>query len=227
MCFILSLALLSQAFTDVCLELQDDRLRKSHQNPPYGKDRFMEEKELKAWRKEKRQTLLEARSALDRETRRRHGEAIHQQLKSILGSLSGHCLGAYWPFRGEFNVHPLLEECQAAGADLALPVVVEKAQPLEFWSWKPGDPLGRGVWDIPIPTERKVVTPDILLVPLVGYDEAGYRLGYGGGYYDRTLAQYARKPLAIGIGYSLGRLDTIHPQDYDIPMSKIVTEISG
>ncbi|MGM0559845.1 MAG: 5-formyltetrahydrofolate cyclo-ligase [Pseudomonadota bacterium] len=187
----------------------------------------MEDKELKAWRKEKRRELLEARSTLDRETRRSYGEEIQRQLKSILGDVSGHCVGAYWPFRGEFNVHPLLEELQASGTSLALPVVVEKAAPLEFWSWQPGAALGRGVWDIPIPAERNPVTPDILLVPLVGHDDQGYRLGYGGGYYDRTLAQYKRKPLAIGIGYSLGRLDTIHPQDFDIPMSRIVTEISG
>lgn len=187
----------------------------------------MENKELQAWRKQKRRELLEARTALDRETRRRYGEAIQRQLMEILGNVSGHTVGAYWPFRAEFNVHPLLDHLQAQGAQLALPVVVNKAAPLEFWRWKPGDPLGRGVWDIPIPTERNPVRPDILLVPLVGYDDEGYRLGYGGGYYDRTLAQYRPKPLAIGIGYTLGHLETIEPQDFDIPMSRIVTEASG
>src|SRR3546814_7461577 len=74
------------------------------------------------------------------------------------------------------------------GAEAALPVVVEKGQPLECWAWRPRMKLGRGIWNIPIPDKRDVVRPTALLVPLVGFDAAGYRLGYGGGYYDRTLA---------------------------------------
>jgi hypothetical protein len=102
--------------------------------------------------------------------------------------------------------------------------VVAKGQPLEFWAWHPSAPLRRGVWDIPIPVERLVVRPTALLVPLVGFDDAGYRLGYGGGYYDRTLAVMRPRPLTIGIGYELGRLATIHPQPHDIQLDAIVTE---
>jgi 5-formyltetrahydrofolate cyclo-ligase len=80
------------------------------------------------------------------------------------------------------------------------------------------------VWDIPIPIERQAVRPTALLVPLVGFDRQGYRLGYGGGYYDRTLAAMDPKPLIIGIGYEIGRLETIHPQPHDVPMDAIVTE---
>jgi hypothetical protein len=84
--------------------------------------------------------------------------------------------------------------------------------------------LKRGIWGIPIPAERRIVQPTALLVPLIGFDKAGYRLGYGGGYYDRTLAVMIPKPLTIGVGYALGRLETIHPQPHDIPMDAIVTE---
>jgi len=103
-------------------------------------------------------------------------------------------------------------------------VVVEKKQPLAFWAWRPGAALARGVWDIPIPAARDVVQPTALLVPLVGFDAEGYRLGHGGGYYDRTLAAMNPKPLAIGVGFEFGRLETIWPQPHDIPMDAIVTE---
>lgn len=84
--------------------------------------------------------------------------------------------------------------------------------------------LKRGIWGIPIPAERQIVRPTALLMPLIGFDEAGYRLGCGGGYYGRTLAVMMPKPLTIGVGYALGRLDTIHPQPHDIPMDAILTE---
>ena len=85
-------------------------------------------------------------------------------------------------------------------------------------------PMARGIWNIPIPAERVVVEPTALLVPLVGFDREHYRLGYGGGYYDRTLGAKSPRPYAIGVGYESGRLATIHPQPHDIPMDAIVTE---
>jgi 5-formyltetrahydrofolate cyclo-ligase len=84
--------------------------------------------------------------------------------------------------------------------------------------------LVRGIWNIPIPSERNLVQPTVLLVPLLGFDAAGYRLGQGGGYYDRTLATLPQKPLTIGIGYELGRLESIYPQPHDRPMDAIITE---
>ena len=84
--------------------------------------------------------------------------------------------------------------------------------------------LDRGVWNIPIPSERALVEPTVLLVPLLGFDAAGYRLGYGGGYYDRTLAASAPRPFTIGVGHEFGRLQSIYPQSHDIPLDVIVTE---
>ncbi len=107
---------------------------------------------------------------------------------------------------------------------MALPVIVKKSAPVEFWSWHPGMPMQKGIWDIPTPREREVLTPDALLVPLVGFDDRGFRLGYGGGYFDRTLAAASRRPFAIGVGYEDSRLETIYPQAHDIAMNLIVTE---
>ena len=134
------------------------------------------------------------------------------------------CIGFYWPFQGEIDLRGLVRNFIALGAEAALPVVVEKQQPMEFWSWQPQMKLVRGIWNIPISSERNLVQPTVLLVPLLGFDPAGYRLGYGGGYYDRTLATFAQKPLAIGIGYELGRLKTIYPQPHDVSMDAVVTE---
>ncbi len=83
-----------------------------------------------------------------------------------------------------------------------------------------------GVWNIPIPKARDVLMPDAVIVPLVGFDESGFRLGYGGGYFDRTLAAAMPRPYAIGLGYADSKLQTIHPQPHDIPMNLIVTEES-
>jgi len=96
--------------------------------------------------------------------------------------------------------------------------------PLEFRAWAPDAKLVPGIWNIPVPADGAVIEPDALLVPLVGFDSEGYRLGYGGGYYDRTLASRRRKPLTIGVGFELSELPTIHPQPHDIPMDAIVTE---
>ena len=106
----------------------------------------------------------------------------------------------------------------------ALPVVVEKGRPLEFWRWEPGMEMRPGIWDIPVPAVAEPVAPDCLLVPLVGFDDQGFRLGYGGGYYDRTIAAMPRPPLAIGVGYAFQRMPTIQPQPFDQPMDAIVTE---
>jgi 5-formyltetrahydrofolate cyclo-ligase len=102
--------------------------------------------------------------------------------------------------------------------------VVEKGRPLAFWRWQPGMAMRPGIWNILVPAMAEPVEPDCLLVPLVGFDGQGYRLGYGGGYYDRTLAAMSRRPMALGIGYAFQRLPTIRPQPFDQPMDAIATE---
>ncbi len=180
--------------------------------------------EIRLWRSEQRASLIARRQAIPQDERRRLQPLVLDLVEQQFPELASSLLGFYWPFRGEIGPHPLVRRLVERSARAALPVVVEKRQPLEFWAWRPGAPLRRGVWNIPIPVERHVVRPTALLVPLVGFDRRGYRLGYGGGYYDRTLAAMDPKPLTIGIGYEIGCLDTIHPQPHDIPMDAIVTE---
>jgi 5-formyltetrahydrofolate cyclo-ligase len=180
--------------------------------------------EIRRWRKERRAGLIARRQGIPQDERRRLQPLVLELIERHFPELASALVGFYWPFRGEIGLHPLVRRLLERGARAALPVVVEKGQPLEFWAWRPGAPLRRGVWDIPIPKERHVVRPTALLVPLVGFDHRGFRLGYGGGYYDRTLAAMDPKPLTIGVGYELGRLESIHPQHHDIPMDAIVTE---
>jgi 5-formyltetrahydrofolate cyclo-ligase len=180
--------------------------------------------EIKRWRRGQRANLIAGRQAIPQAERRRLQASVLGLLERHFPELASAHIGFYWPFRGEIGLHALVRRLVDQGAGAALPVVVRKREPLEFWAWRPGAPLQRGVWDIPIPASRNIVQPTALLVPLVGFDGRGYRLGYGGGYYERTLAAMDPKPLTIGVGHELGRLETIQPQPHDIPMDAIVTE---
>lgn len=180
--------------------------------------------EVRTWRKAKRTELIEARRALPIETHRRYSDAIEAELDDRFGELAGRLVGGYAPFRREFNVTPLMVRLVQAGGRTALPVVLGPGRPLEFREWRPGVKMAVGVYDIPYPAEGDPVHPDALIVPMPGFDPLGYRLGYGAGYYDRTLAAYADKPLCIGVAFELGRLCTIHPQPHDIPMDVVITE---
>jgi 5-formyltetrahydrofolate cyclo-ligase len=180
--------------------------------------------EVREWRRAMRADLLAKRAAVPRAERQRVREMLGNALLSEFPELRSAVIGFYWPFKSEIDVNTLVQELVAAGAEAALPVVVEKQQPLEFWRWHPHMKLMRGLWNIPVPAERNVLQPTALIVPLLGFDSAGYRLGYGGGYYDRTLATMTPRPLTVGVGYELGRLDTIYPQAHDIPLDAIVTE---
>lgn len=170
--------------------------------------------------------MLETRRALPLAKRQRYGDAIATRVAG-LDPLKGDpcCVGFYWPIRGEPDLRPFVRSLLERGFTAALPVVVAKNSPVEFHRYTEGTRLTRqSVWGIPIPAEQDPVRPDVVLVPLVGMDEACYRLGYGGGYYDRTLASLSPRPFAIGVGFELGWLDTIYPQPHDVPMDVIVTE---
>ncbi|MBR0648560.1 5-formyltetrahydrofolate cyclo-ligase [Roseomonas terrae] len=180
--------------------------------------------EVRAWRRAERRRLIACRAAVPLAERRARDLLITGHLRAALPDLAGRHIGFYWPFKGEYDPRPLVRALHQAGARLALPVVVERAQPMLFRPWWPGVRMMKGIWDIPVPAEGRPVSPDMLLVPLVGFDARGYRLGHGGGYYDRTLAAMPQRPRAIGIGFESLRLPSIHPQPHDIPMDLIVTE---
>ena len=180
--------------------------------------------EIRKWRSSMRAELLSQRRAVPRGEKPRVKSVVHDLIAEQFPELRRSRIGFYWPFKGEIDLRHLVRDFLALGAEAALPVVVEKKQPLEFWAWRPCMKLGRGIWNIPVPAEPNQVRPTVLLVPLLGFDAAGYRLGYGGGYYDRTLATMNPKPLTIGVGYEFGRLKTIYPQPHDISLDAIVTE---
>ena len=110
------------------------------------------------------------------------------------------------------------------GAQVALPVVIGPGRPLEFRCWTEDATMEAGVWNILHPASGSPVSPSALVIPLVGFDEAGFRLGYGAGHYDTTLAAFARRPHAIGVGFESSCLPTIFPQPHDCPMDVIITE---
>jgi 5-formyltetrahydrofolate cyclo-ligase len=184
----------------------------------------MDPSEVQTWRRSERQRLLAQRTGTPPAVRREWGRDIEARLRAVLAERPGITLGVYWPFQAEFDPRPLVDWLIAAGSAVALPAVIDKKGPLEYRAWQPGDPLVDGVWNIPIPEKRDIVVPQAVLAPLVGFDRQHYRLGYGGGYFDRTLAALEPRPLAIGVGFELSLRDTIHPQPHDIAMDWIVTE---
>jgi 5,10-methenyltetrahydrofolate synthetase len=180
--------------------------------------------DVERWRKAERARLVKVRLAIGPEDRRRFSESIALGLDRLLDGVSGRIVGAYWPFRGEPNLLPWVEGLQARGIVCGLPVVVAPRTPLVFRQWHRRMPMTRGVWNIPVPAEGPSVVPDIVLAPVVGFDGACYRLGNGGGYFDRTLAALERRPYVVGVGFARLRIGTIYPQPHDVPMDAIVTE---
>lgn len=188
---------------------------------------MMDWAEIRQWRKAERERLIAARLAVSADTRAAMSVRIAEGLDRVIGDPSGRMVSLYWPFRGEPDLRPWMDSINARGGKTALPLVIDKGQPLGFKAYKSGDRLEKGVWNIPIPAEGDPVFPDIVISPIVGVDPDNYRLGYGGGFFDRTLAAMPFKPLVIGIGYELQRIPTIYPQTHDIPMDRIVTEAAS
>lgn len=180
--------------------------------------------EINAWRKARRVELIGRREAVPADERHRWNDAITPVLERGLPVAEGTIVGFCWPFRGEFDARYAVRHWRERGAVAALPEVTGKGRPLIFRKWWPGAPMRRGVYDIPFPDGTEIVVPDIAIVPMNGYDEQGYRLGYGGGFFDRTLAQAQRGILAVGVSYEALKLASIFPQPHDIPMDLVATE---
>ena len=177
------------------------------------------------WREQERKRLISARQGISVRERSTRTDAIITALDKLLPDIRGQTVSLYWPFRGEPDLRGWMNALIERGADCALPVVLAKATPLGFRSWRPGEQLERGVWGIPIPARGRDVQPTIVIAPVVGFDESRYRLGYGGGYYDRTLAVLQPKPFVIGVGFEQQRIESIRPQWHDVAMDAIVTEV--
>lgn len=179
---------------------------------------------LSAWRKATREALVAARLALDQTTLVALRRSIDQHLERAFPGLAGARLGFCWPIRNEYDARHLVRRLRERGAVTVLPVVVTRDAPLVFRLWKPGIALAQGALDIPYPADSPEIVPQAVLLPVNGWDAAGYRLGYGGGFFDRTLAAMDPRPLVIGVGYESARIETIHPQSWDMPLDYLVTE---
>jgi 5,10-methenyltetrahydrofolate synthetase len=169
-----------------------------------------------------RREMLARRASLSADE---HSERSAQIVEHLIHTFSTPRIAAFcWPIKHEPDVRATLARWAEFGTQAALPVVVAEATPLAFRLWLPDTVLEADRYGIPSPATGAFVVPDLILLPLNGFDGAGYRIGYGGGYFDRTLAALAPRPLAVGVGFEINRLDNIHPQEHDQRLDWIVTE---
>lgn len=177
-----------------------------------------------ALRRALRREKLAARAALPAGTHARASGLIREHLCGELLARPPATIAFCAPFRGEVDCRPAIERLLAAGWRAAMPVVVAPAQPMIFRAWSPASPMTVDPHGIPIPDNDTAVVPEVILLPLLAFDATGYRLGYGGGYFDRTLAALRPHPLAVGVGFAFSEVASIHPAHHDVPLDAVVTE---
>jgi 5-formyltetrahydrofolate cyclo-ligase len=176
------------------------------------------------WRSKVRKELIDRRLSAAPAERHKWSAAINEHLSLKWPEPPGGTIAFCWPFKAEHDVRSVVERWVSMGARAALPVVVAPKTPLIFRRWDAGVKLERGALGIPYPADTEEIQPDTLLIPANGFDALGFRLGYGAGYFDRTIAGLRPKVRIIGISYEIGRLSSIAPQSHDEPMDFVVTE---
>lgn len=179
-------------------------------------------RDVARFRRAERARLMDARRRIATPDRAAMTTRLSEALETIVAPKRGICIAVYWPSRGEPDLRDWMAKAHDAGATLLLPVVVEKDAPLVFRVWLPGCAMERGVWNIPVPAKGETMKPDVVISPLLGADEACFRLGNGGGYYDRTLARLDPMPKVIGVGFADCIIPTIFPMPWDVPMDTVV-----
>ncbi len=199
-----------------------------------------------------RKALIEQR--LNLPDRLQRADLLQRVMRIWLVGREDAVIGAYWPIKGEFDPLPALYRWQedailsresegnngqahegraeAATENIAnrsprkigLPVVNKLHKTLTFHAWYPGCPMEEDAYGIPKPKDTELIVPTLLFVPCVGYGPGGFRLGYGGGFYDRTLATLQPKPFTVGLGYSHGWLPDLEPEPHDVPLDAILND---
>jgi 5-formyltetrahydrofolate cyclo-ligase len=158
----------------------------------------------------------------------RHRRAMHLQevLRVWLLGRTETAIGAYWPIKGEFDALPALYRWSESDPkrQVGLPVIDRETRQLRFHLWFPGCPMEDDAFGIPKPKGTEAFEPTLLLVPCVGYGPGGVRLGYGGGFYDRTLAALQPRPVTVGVGYSHGFIPWLQAEPHDVPLDAILNE---
>lgn len=170
-----------------------------------------------------RQQLLTARRAIDAATRAQWDGAIARQVVAWWQANKPATLGVYWPLQGEPDLSAAYAQLERLGARLLLPVVVARDAALEFADWRVGEAMVKDAMGVAVPADLRLrAYPAALLVPCLGFNQGRYRLGYGGGFYDRTLARTPR-PQTVGIAYA--RLQVAFAADlHDVPLDIVITE---
>jgi 5-formyltetrahydrofolate cyclo-ligase len=181
--------------------------------------------------------IEETKAALRTEAHKRRAQlhpslrldAANDAVAHFLGHLppgKGEVVAAYWPIRDELDIKHLIVRLMDAGQPVALPVVLGDEEPLELRLWQEGAPLYEAGFGTLAPEHGAPrVEPDVILMPLLGFDRHGTRLGYGGGYYDRTLAHLARRPRLVGFAFARQEIDHIPRDAHDVPLDAVVTEL--
>ena len=177
------------------------------------------------WKKEQRARLRALRQGLDPAFKAEADARIAQSIEEALPAIASGSFGFYWPMPDEPDLREAAARWSRAGAKASLPETVRGA-PLTFRPWSPGCTMRAGIWNIPVPDTAEKAYPAVLLIPCLGFDAKGYRLGFGGGFYDRTLAAMQPRPLAAGVAYSACGMQSIRPEAHDIPLDLVVTERS-
>ena len=171
----------------------------------------------------RRQLQAERQSLIDRHQRAMH---LQEVLRVWLMERDDKAIGAYWPIKGEFDALPALFRWTEADEDrcIGLPVTDKTTRQLSYRMWFPGCEMEDDAFGIPKPKDTPVFHPTLLLVPCVGFGPEGVRLGYGGGFYDRTLAKLQPRPFTVGLAYSFGFLPWLQAEPHDVPLDAVLTE---
>ena len=177
-----------------------------------------------------RKALIEQRLAMpDRLTR---ADLLQRVMRIWLVGRPDTVIGAYWPIKGEFDPLPALHRWKEDGElmeenqrrRIGLPVINKVHKTLTFHAWYPGCQMEEDAYGIPKPKDTELIVPTLLFVPCVGYSAGGYRLGYGGGFYDRTLAALEPRPFTVGLGFTHGFLEDFEPEAHDLPLDAILND---
>lgn len=177
-----------------------------------------------------RQRLISERLSIP--DRQEKIDRLQQVMRIWLFGRTDTVIGAYWPIKGEFDPLPALHRWKEDGELLeqpvrrriGLPVVNKQHKTLTFHVWYPGCPMEEDAYHIPKPKDTDLIVPTLLFVPCLGYAPGGYRLGYGGGFYDRTLASLQPKPYTVGLGFGQGFVPDFEPEPHDVPLDAILNE---
>ena len=171
----------------------------------------------------RRQLQAERMGLIDRHQR---AMQLQEVLRVWLMGRPDTAIGAYWPIKGEFDALPALFRWTEADAQrrIGLPVIDKETRQLSFHVWFPGCDMEADAYGIPKPRGTPAFVPTLLLVPCVGYGPRGVRLGYGGGFYDRTLAELQPRPFTAGVAFSHGWLPWLQPEPHDVPLDAVLTD---